>query len=805
MPQIDLSFLNTASPLWWLGLILALAVGTWAYYRLAAPLSPGQRNLLRAARILAFLGLLFLLLEPLLTVQGESPGRPRLAVLVDRSSSMRLPGADGLTRREQAAELLAQLEHELEGSFDLDVQGFAGGLEPRREKDQTYPWEPLGVTAMGESLEEVLVRQAESPVGGILLLTDGVHTSGKDPALVARNLPVPVFTITLGDTVSPPDLLIRQVRVPTIAFADERLAVRAVLENEGLGGRTVTLLIRERWAEGASSGRLGTVLAERTVRLPEPDGREIEAALDIVPSHVGLTLFEISAAIAPEKLQADSPGLGAAARAAATMGETITLNNTRLFAVEVREKKTRVLYIEHEPDWDFSFLKRALDADTTLSYTYLVRQADGTVIRYGSPGPGRMPRSQAELIPYAAVILGRTMPALLPRETVDALRQFLLEGGGVLFLGAGEGGDLERWQASWGDLLPLVVQGERRWGYTRSVTEVTLQGLSHEVTAVDENPIQSSERWKALPPIWIREGRYWAAPGAAVLLTARTAHPSREVPLLALAHAGAGRIGVLAGRGFWRWDFVMRSVSDDLPAARDFWKRMARWLAEPSQRERFHVSPTRPVFQDSEVLTFEAQLHDDAFQPVSGARIELTIERVAPLGEPALSDRPVPPDRRSEAGMRQSAAEGHAPSPPEGSAEASRTRIHLYPDGPAGRYAGTAAPLAPGLYRYRAQATGVAVGQQAQSREGLFWVEWMGPEFFDLASSGRLPALLAEASGGLAVERDEIASLVSAVPNKYKRVRVVRQAEVWNHWPVFAFLVGLLSLEWVLRRRKGLA
>ncbi|MCP4246291.1 MAG: carboxypeptidase regulatory-like domain-containing protein, partial [bacterium] len=187
---------------------------------------------------------------------------------------------------------------------------------------------------------------------------------------------------------------------------------------------------------------------------------------------------------------------------------------------------------------------------------------------------------------------------------------------------------------------------------------------------------------------------------------------------------------VLGARGFWRWDFAMRSVSDNNPLAGDFWRRMMRWLAEPSQRERFTVNPARRVFQDSEALAFSARLYDEAYKPIPGARIELTIETATTLdGTTAPPDGPV--------------------------------RIQLYPDGPAGRYAGTAAPLPPGMYRFQA----VAEGQESSRRRvgngsGLFWVEQMGPEFFDLAASRRLPALLADASGGTVVGPDQLAGLV---------------------------------------------
>ncbi len=775
--QTNLSFLVSPSALWWLALLGALFVGCWAYYRLAAPLSPAIRQIFRVLRIAALLLLLLILLEPLLTLAGDQVGRPRLALLVDRSSSMRLPASNRVPdegpltggeentadRAAQAAAILGQLETGLGETFALSVYGFSGDLQARQPDEGVYPWAPLGVTAMGDALEDILVRQADAPVGGIVLVTDGAHTAGKDPALVARNLSLPVFVAAVGDTVAPPDLLIRQVRAPAIGYVAEPVAIRTVLEQSGLGGAPVHLAIREMQSVGGELRPRGPILAQHTLPVSASGGRERAAELQFRPTRAGLTLFELSAASAEP--------------------EIVSLNNRRLFAVDVREKKTRILYLEGEPDWDFSFLKRTLSADTTLAYAYLVKQADETFLDYGEGGVFLPPGTLAELSPYAAVIIGRLAPADVGANFTAALKGYVAEGGGLLFLGAGQSSDLERWREELQGLLPVTIQADRRWGYTLSTTEISLAGLTHEITGLTDAPVDADEAWGGLPPVWIREGQYSVAPGALTLLSAKVAHPTREVPLLALAHTGGGRVAVFSGRGFWRWDFTMQAASDNPGLAPEFWRRVMRWLSEPSERERFVARPARHVFQDSEPISFTARVLDPRHEPITGARVTVSVEPVAALPSYAGVELP---DSLVILQTGQSA------------------RIQLYPDGPAGQYAGQLTPPGPGMYRFRAQTRDGTSGASIES-DGLFWVEEMGPEFYDLAAGRRLGALLTEASGGLLTEQEELGSLMAALPERYKRTRVVRQAEMWNHWLVFAVVTVLLAAEWILRRRKGLA
>jgi hypothetical protein len=784
MGHVDLSFLGRPGPFWWLAVLTALGVAAYAYFRLGAPLGTGWRTALRVARAAALLLLLFALLEPILTTRTEETGRPRLSVLVDRSSSMGLPGAGGGTRRDEAAGVVAQIENALAGRFELEWLGFAQGVEPRADNRGAYPWTPLGVTAMGDALEETLLRHGDHPVGGLVLVTDGVQTRGKDPEQVARNLPVPVFSVVVGDTLAPPDLLVRQVRAQPVGYTGEPLAFRVVLAGQGLEGRAATLTIRERASAGGGLQPAGPELAHRTITLPAESGREMEVALEALPPRVGLNLFEIEARV-------DGP-------------ESVTRNNTRYVAVDVREKKTKVLCIEGAPDWDFSFLKRTCDADTSLAYTYLVQQAPGRWVAYGERAGARIPERAEDLAAYAAVVVSHATPEDLPPETARRLYEFVQGGGGVLLVGSSSSGDLEAWNQVWEDRLPIQLRAEPRRGYSESAARVSLAGLTHEITVVDESPVATEEAWAALPPVLLPEGVYTTPRGAITLLTGQTASPSREVPLMAIAQLGAGRVGVITARGFWRWDFTMGGARSELPLAREFWRRVMRWLSEPSQTDRFLVRPVRNVFQDSEPVAFTARLADEAYEPVAGARVRIEIEQAAIFGDPALgTGAPLGAGQ----GVQDPAA---APAPDRNAAESSHDghvlEAELYPEGPAGQYAATLAPLPPGMYHFRALASRPADRPlPAPQANGTFWVEPMGPEFYDLAASRRLPALLAGASGGTSVDAGHVADLIDVVPERYKPVRVVRQAELWNHWAVFLALITMLCAEWIIRRRKGLA
>ena len=111
--------------------------------------------------------------------------------------------------------------------------------------------------------------------------------------------------------------------------------------------------------------------------------------------------------------------------------------------------------------------------------------------------------------------------------------------------------------------------------------------------------------------------------------------------------------------------------------------------------------------------------------------------------------------------------------------------------------------LPPG--RYTASATAAVGGRSAGSANAEFWVDAQSIEWQDVAPDAGLLAQVAQASGGRTVkpgrEGDVAAALAMARP------RAARDASVrlWESPIVFALLASILSAEWWIRRRRGLA
>jgi hypothetical protein len=220
----------------------------------------------------------------------------------------------------------------------------------------------------------------------------------------------------------------------------------------------------------------------------------------------------------------------------------------------------------------------------------------------------------------------------------------------------------------------------------------------------------------------------------------------------------------------WRWGFLTGGEAASADLYPQFLLGLVRWLAEPAVRERFQVAPSKRVFQNGEPVSFSAGLWDPAYAPVAGASIAVQVRSASD----SLRGTPLP--------------------------------VGLEASGEAGQYDGQMPPLPPGSYLYQATAReNASSGRELGRAEGRFWVEPMGPELARSSRDQDQLTQISRSSGGLAVSSSGLRDLLEAVPRGVRPVGRIREIEVWNHWLLFAIFALVLSVEWFLRRRRGLA
>jgi uncharacterized membrane protein len=632
----------------WTVLVLAAAVAfsVWAYKTTLPEVTRRSRGWLIALRCLVFALLALILLQPVLGVVAPHKTRPSLPILIDVSASMDTPlgGADtgaattaagsrdkvseesasgsvgqvtkgegsesgagstsgnpaanadaANTRFDAELQVLRALRQELGDSYRVPVYPFAldvSGPEPGNPSSLPDTAAGRYATAMGEALEEIVLRREAESAVGVIVVSDGAVNRGEDPLRAVRSIEVPVYTVVIGDTFGVPDCQVAEIRVNPTAYVDAEVPVRAVIKSQGYEGRTALVQLKD----GEQ------VLDSREIALAGA-GFEQEVDLSFVPRVAGERFLTLSL----EHMD----------------GEQTYENNTRDAAITVVQQKLEILYLEGRVSWEFTFLKRALDEDRNLRTHYLLA-LDGRTIRPLDPETGPFPSRPEDLSGYSLVIVGDCDPSMLSMAQWSALVEYVRRGGGLLVLAGRSDRGLSRFASTpLEELMPVALapgQASRRLGSFG--VHLTAAGREHPVTKVDVDAAVSDSLWNELPPLLEVYLVGQPRSRSQVLVAARD--DSRALPVIAVRNFDEGKVMAVNSSSLWRWGFLSEGVLGSRTLYDRLWSNSIRWLTR-SEDEGVRVFAENGVYPSGEMVRIGASVTGEGYRPVTGASVEVEL------------------------------------------------------------------------------------------------------------------------------------------------------------------------------------
>ncbi|MBV8859523.1 MAG: hypothetical protein JOZ02_21505 [Acidobacteria bacterium] len=731
--------------------LLLLAFVYFAYVRPRTRLAGGTRVGLIALRSALFLLILFLLLKPVVVVPSVIPRSSTVALVADDSRSMQMADAgDGRTRLEAMKTALfdadGPFQKRLREKFRTQAYGFSNQLDNVGDGGEELTGEGLSSDVSG-ALAEAARRSTGAPLSAVVLVSDGAANAGTDLAGELRNLRargLPVYTVGVGDARRPADAELVRVNLPRRVLVGSSVEVEAFVRASGYGATKVRIAASE-------DGR-----AVKTEEFPLHGGETEVVRMEIVPTTPGTHRYTFD--VQP-------------------LADELTLENNRREAlVEVVEGPQRVLYVEGEPRWELGKLRDALGrGEKNVELVSLLRTGENKLYRQGVSGEAELadgfPKTEEELFAYDGLMLGSVEAGFFTPEQLRAIEAFVARrGGGLLALGGrfafGAGGYAGTPVA---DALPVSVAARPAGSlqepnpdtYAAAYkAQLTARGASHPVTRLSDDRQQSQKIWNDLPPVSVPEAPAGVKPGATVLLEARRAGGG-AVTLLAQQRYGRGQALAFTASDTWRWRMRMDSKSN---AHENFWRQMLRYLVQGAPRQ-FEVAAEPDVSAPGDVVRIVADLRDKKFNPAADARAVAHVTK--PSG--ATVEVPLRFTARDEANV----------------------------------YVGEFKSDELGRHRIELSASGASIGEAAAQSE--FLVAELNREFYDASLDEELLKRIAAETGGKYYTLAEAGALVDDLTYRQTdNSRPVTQ-DLWDMPVNFLLLVGLLSGEWFLRKRHGLA
>ena len=717
----------------------------------------------------------------------------------------RIAAATDLTRVDLARSVLAHstggshdgkpaakgLLDQLADGYDLKLYTFAVDCvetDPDRLGRHTRPAGRQG-TDLAAAIDKVARDTSDGQLAGVVVLTDGRHNgAGRLEPLADRlgGRGAAICSVVMAPPKSPRDAAVVSVRAAQTVVETDQFVVDAELKLDGLAGRDVQVALYDADRQVAS----------RTLHVPKDlAAYRTRVRFSDEPEGVGLHHYRV--------------------RIDAVEGEAFAENNEYPLAVSLTKQRVQLLVIEDRPRWEFRYLKNLFaDRDPTVKLQYLLLQPDrieGQTKRPKLPASASRaagqveatlpPASEQEWMKFDVIVLGDLPRTALSDEQIDILHRFVTRRGGTLVAIAGPNAMPHAWaDTPLAEILPVTaelsrkpVAGGQKTGFEIALTD---EGLRSTIMFQDVEPEKNLAVWDSLPPIYWRHPGLKAKQGAGVLAYALPASPpeflrppdaptaaddeamaARQLqrrqfqqanPLVAVHNVAAGRVMALGFDRTWR----MRYRVGDTHHHR-FWGQVMRWATAGKLRagtdcvklgtDQVRYGPAAPVQVRAKIV-----------------QLDLTPVRSNSVAVKVFS----------------------------GEKLVMRKRMTHQEDS-AGMYEARLGVLPSGVYRVELdapEALPILAARKVRQVATEFSVDPVGDaEQTELSADRGLLNRLAGRSGGVVLEPDQAGRLLEFLGPKSLRRQERKEVRLWDGWPLLVLIVLLASVEWIVRKRIGLA
>lgn len=605
---------------------------------------------------------------------------------------------------------------------------------------------------LGRRVRELLEQQRGRATVAVVVFSDGITTEGEllsEIAVDAGHQEVPLYVVQLGSSRPLRDLRISDLVADRTVFPHDLVTVSVNLHAAGFSAAAVNVRLRE---EGTS-----TPVTQAMISLNPNQSRRVE--LSFRPDAEGV--FNYVVEVDPQAEEQD------------------LANNRLSYTLVVQDSRIQVLFVQDYPSYEWRYLTTLLgrtlqrngSPGQSIELTTVLHQAEAEFVAENTKTVDTLTSEVFDPEKIDVVVFGDVDPARMSQDLMERMRQFVVEhGGGIVFLAGPRFTPFAYRETPLASLLPVDLTKTRLPSGTNAVSEemafqVRLTALGQTtgfMRLVDDS--QDNQRvWDKFPKLrWMLETS-GVLPAARVLAI----HPRRltesgePFPLICMQFVGRGKTIFHATDESYRWS---RHPEGDQHYAR-YWLQLIRYLCSSrndAAEALVKLRAGRDVYKLGDLTRMVLHFDD---------------ERLAPAGD----DGAVVVVQR-QGGRRHRVA---------------MSRI----ENRRGEFGGEISALPVGEYRIWL----VEPALREDSPTAQFVVRNPDDEQVRLTVEPEELKAAAERSGGHYYVGTEARRLARDLPvGKQVRMQALPPTPAWNTWWLAALFVGLLIVEWTLRKRSSL-
>jgi hypothetical protein len=661
------------------------------------------------------------------------------------------------------------------------------------ERSTTGAQSLRSLTDYASALETLIKDIPSEEFAGVLVVSDGRNNgeAGLEPIARRYGLQgVPVSGVVVGGSKTPRDVAIAEVLAPESIFLGDRVRMRVTMHVTGAKGSQIKLKMSgmpsaDSVVTNALSADGDVVLDETTIKVLTDDYTH-EVRMTHEPKEHGLRSYTLETDVLE--------------------GELFSTNNTWKVDVAISDDRTNVLLVDDRPRWEFRYLRNLFyGRDKSVHLQSLLLRPDrvegvtadaplppaSASRKFGDAEAGSLPTSREEWRKFGMIVIGDVAPDTLTEDVLADIRHCVSERGALLVVIAGRnympmGYDDEVLR----ELLPITYEASSDSGAIlsrlRSRLVLTGAGGGHAVMQQSSSYSENAAIWEDMMPLtWrlpvtsVKSGAEilaYAVPvgemgedlaavnvaGASDQLDEENSKRSRNALIVAQDY-GRGKVLMLNFDQTWR---LRHKAGDTLH--HKFWGQVMRWGVGEKLRagdNELRLGTDKLTYTPLDVPRVLARVTDADSVGVENAVLEVNLMRD---GETIASVTPV------------------------------------YREGSHGMYEADLPPCAD-MGRYDVVMTRTD-GESEKQVETAFMVvvAKRSIELADVTSTRVDLENLARLTDGRVVGPDQAGTLWDAFGEGGTVMQERHERTLWDKpWVLFC-LAGLLTTEWLLRKRGGL-
>lgn len=432
------------------------------------------------------------------------------------------------------------------------------------------------------------------------------------------------------------------------------------------------------------------------------------------------------------------------ARLDAFDNEITATNNQQTFYINVLKSRINILFIAGLPSPDISFIRNAIQNIERYQVSVIVQQPNG---QFFDPDQSLQNLNEIDMF----LLYGYPNPQSNDMIFQQIKRLIELQPTAFFIHPNSDTQKLNTIPAL--PAAPLSLPSSPINIYAAP----TPMGRTHPILFLEEQNDSRVPDWLELPPVFLSHPGIQPKSDAMVLLGGKSSdnHP-QEHPLI-IVREEKNKSLLVTAHDLWRWKLLL--TDKDIPSPfNNLLGNMIRWLETEQTDDLVRFETMQDQFQFGERITARIAVNNPNFQPVDSALVICELSRNGKVLEEKLAS-------------------------PQGN----------------GTYTFQSIPEQPGDYTLRAVAS--IQGQQLGTASSLLTVGQYNKEYTEVRLQKALLQTLAMETNGAYI--DSLTGF-SSLEGKNRFRLIKKEREIWNlGWTLFV-IIAILSVEWFIRKQKGM-